>query len=698
MEARRRSVAPVALGAVRWCAAVTAAIAAALAAPPISPVAAVQASPAAHAQESPSPALSLVRQPAWTAVGGELPLRLKVDDGRPGLDLRFTLHGRLSSRTAFERTTLGEGLGSTLARIDLALDDQPTTRDGEVVATLGLRGSDRSGSGLLPATHTGVYPMEVELIDPDTGDALSAFVTWLVAVEPEPIDAPLSVAWIWQIGAPPLDRSDGTPDPDVLSQLLPGGRLDRIATSLATARGVPLTLAISPETLESWRDAAVADPRLSDGFEALRGAASRDEHQLLPAPYVPIDIPAIEASGLGDELVPELLAGADALEQILGRRVDPRTAFVEPVDAPALVRLRRSFVDRVAVREEALLPVERNLTPARPFTLAADDLTLRAASTNPGLYSLLDGPESVGLRAQRFLAGMSLVALEAPSSPRGLVFANPPDWDPDPSFMRTVLAGLRDHPLLAARTLDDYFTATPDDTFDDTGEPMIRLLGPSEPGEFPVSMTAYADARVTLDSFRTVVGSDDDSILRGERALLVALTTEWTAARAAEELSVINDAAAEFLGRISTTEQRVTLTARRAEIPLSFRNDTGRPVRVRVRLASSKLLFPDGPEKVVELDEGNTTERFLVEARANGTFKMTVTLTSEDGRLPVGPPTEVTVRSSVFSGIGAFLTIGAIAFLAGWWANHVRRGRRARRAAPADASPPPPAVDPAPAP
>ena len=59
---------------------------------------------------------------------------------------------------------------------------------------------------------------------------------------------------------------------------------------------------------------------------------------------------------------------------------------------------------------------------------------------------------------------------------------------------------------------------------------------------------------------------------------------------------------------------------------------------------------------------------------------MTVTLTTGDGALRMGiPPTRVTVRSAVFSGIGAALTVGALLFLALWWGNHFRRTRRAAR-------------------
>ena len=100
---------------------------------------------------------------------------------------------------------------------------------------------------------------------------------------------------------------------------------------------------------------------------------------------------------------------------------------------------------------------------------------------------------------------------------------------------------------------------------------------------------------------------------------------------------------------------------------------------MRVHLDSPKLIFPDGPDIVLTLPIGHSTKRVRVEARASGTFTMTVTLESADGSLELGPPTRVTIRSAVFSGIGIALTIGALLFLAGWWGNHFRRTRPERR-------------------
>jgi hypothetical protein len=119
----------------------------------------------------------------------------------------------------------------------------------------------------------------------------------------------------------------------------------------------------------------------------------------------------------------------------------------------------------------------------------------------------------------------------------------------------------------------------------------------------------------------------------------------------------------------------VTLTSRSAEIPVSLLNSTGRAVKVRVRLESQKLRFPEGAERVITLPPRNTTTRFSVEARASGTFPLRVFVTSENGALPL-QEARYTVRSTVVSGVGVFLTIGAGLFLAIWWVTHWRKSRR----------------------
>src|SRR3954452_24440627 len=100
--------------------------------------------------------------------------------------------------------------------------------------------------------------------------------------------------------------------------------------------------------------------------------------------------------------------------------------------------------------------------------------------------------------------------------------------------------------------------------------------------------------------------------------------------------------------------QRVTLTSRRASIPISLLNDTGRPLQVRVRLESDQLRFLDGAETVVTLAPQNTTERFRGESRSPGAFPLVIKVSSPDGTVMVNE-SQLTIRYTVVSGVGAVL-------------------------------------------
>src|SRR5262249_37571155 len=153
--------------------------------------------------------------------------------------------------------------------------------------------------------NTGIYPLSVELRS--GSQILDHFVTWLVYVpsgkSSGAIPEPLRVTWVWSLVAPPAHEADGqTPDPNVLSAMLPGGRLAKVAALLPYAKDVPLTLDVSPETLQSWAAFAKERRQLTPGVNAVVKAAGSDANDLLPAPYVPIDLPSFEQSGLGQYL------------------------------------------------------------------------------------------------------------------------------------------------------------------------------------------------------------------------------------------------------------------------------------------------------------------------------------------------------------------------------------------------------------
>ena len=618
--------------------------------------------------------MTLVQAPAWVRPGANLNLRLHLTGPTAALVMRVSVHSAITSRTAFADTIAGDGQGSVIDDVSVPVAFLPRTGS-DILVPIGLQdpGKPRDFSRL-GRIGTGVYPLTISL-SPSGGDPIASVETWLV-VAADKLDQPLSFAWVWQLVGTPRTSSNHT---EVQAAVEPNGRLGRAAQALASADGVPLSLVLGPETFETWAKIAAGDTLAATGIDAVRTAlADPARRQVLATPYVPLDLPSLYAARLSGGVVRDLRVGTDTVESVLGVLPDPRTVFLDPIDGPAISIARDAFAQRFIVRESAVKPVPHRLTPARPFGIASGGRVYPATAGNAFVDRLLAGAGSRAERAQRFLAGLSLIAIEAPSVPRGIVVTTPGNWNPDPALIAIVLAGLRDNPFIRATTVDDYFTNAPFET-DDNGSQVVTTLAPIHPKPPTVTVEQLSAAKASLASFRSLVGDNAPRVKAGEHAILIAPSSALASSTAAHELATIDAAAGAFLRSISTTRRTITLTSRTARIPLSFRNSTGQKVRVRVHLVSSKLTFPEGADLVLDLPPRNTTKRFLVEARTSGTFTMRVTLTTADDRFTIAT-TEMTVRSTVFSSIGVLLTVGALLFLAVWWGNHIWRSRRARRA------------------
>ena len=272
-----------------------------------------------------APGLVLIGQPAWVPVGTNLPLRLQVRGqaaGTPGLTVSATAHEAVSSRSGFQAAVEGRNLGSVLGQAELPLDLFPAGDDGSRTLNFPLQAEDASPDpNALQLRRTGVYPVEVELRQPD-GTRLAGFVTPVVAVAPganggAAIGQRLGVSWVVPMTAPPAYQADGKPDPSVVSQLRPEGRLGRRAIAIANS-GVPLTIAPGPESLESWTQLANGDPGLTTSLNAMRDALGRS--QVLAGAYVPVDVRSLVSGGLSAEVGPELVQGTDKLSALLGTR------------------------------------------------------------------------------------------------------------------------------------------------------------------------------------------------------------------------------------------------------------------------------------------------------------------------------------------------------------------------------------------
>ena len=155
--------------------------------------------------------------------------------------------------------------------------------------------------------------------------------------------------------------------------------------------------------------------------------------------------------------------------------------------------------------------------------------------SDEGLEHLLEGTEPPALRAANFLAGLAVVAIEAPNRTRGVAVTMPAALGSRrPRSSTECSEGLSGNPLLKPVTLDQLFDQVPLAT-DDNDAPVTRDLAPISGAAPTVNPRRYKTTRSNLDAFSTIVGKDDGRIAAGERALLISLTSIWPGVRGREE-------------------------------------------------------------------------------------------------------------------------------------------------------------------
>ncbi len=652
----------------------------------------------------PTGSIILRGQPAWSTPGDDVPFRLAIRAPRPGLVVQVVVHSAVLSRIAFERTLTGDRLGSQIASRSMPIDAMAVVGSDRVF-TLGLQDPEKpreQGRVALGSTSTGVFPVEIDLRDPDSNQVLDSFVTQLVTVRRRALDEvpnePLQVAWVWRVAAPPATTPSGTTSSAFTDAIEPNGRLGRIATGLGQVGDVPITLVPNPETVDALRSATPTNPRAASVLAALRTASSAS--RVLASPYTTIDGPAVLGANLGPAFGTAIALGRTTLESGLATVPDATITASAPLDAATLRRLRSDGgATRLIVAPESLAPADSfdQFTPARPFQLDTEAGPFEAIEVNALVTNLLVQSGPAALRAQQLLAGLSVIALEQPNRTRGVVVDSPLLWNPDTQRVAAVLAGLRDHPLLQGAALAELFGAIQPATT--TRSPYIRTLAPIPPTDAPVSVLRYSKGRREIDALAGMIGVQDPLVvqLRHQLDLTLAGRVPGTGPAVSKaRLHTIDAAVAAVAAGIQPLANRtVTLTSRKASVPLSITNASSRAITVKVTLESQKLEFPNGASRQIRIEPGNKTTNFDVAARASGTFPVLVTLASPDDGVQL-QRARYTLRSSAVSGVGLVLTVGAGVFLAAWWLTHWRRSRRAPVATGSSTFSPSPGSSPAP--
>ncbi len=625
----------------------------------------LSATPASAQGSGPGGArLVFVSQTPWAGTGGQFALRFRVDRpaGPSNLEVAISIYPAVATRSEFTGTLQDKVFGQPVTSPAVfplgALTAEP---NGDMTATVPLN---------LGRRPSGVLPVRVALRERDDGTVLDRLNTHLVYL-PTPEEGPkLGVSFLLPVHEPPGLQPDGA------RTLSDGDDLASLAQGIDAARALPVAFVPTPETVAAL--VASNDSRAGTVLNALREAV--DERPLMAGTYVPTSLPALTTGGLDGEVAGQLARGAATLTEGLRSMPDQRTWVAQqPIDATTLDLLASRGVDRVVATETpGLTPIPDQLvTLTRPFELEGERATVRGAAADAGLAAHFDDGNQA-LRATQLLADLAVIYLDFPDERRGVVVVPPRDWRLNPAFVGTLVTGLSGNPLVEAISLDTFFSGVTPAT--SRGVPLVRrpAVGPDD--NLVDSVDGLRSERSRLDSLGSVLGPTNALSGSLDERLLVAQSADLRSAQQRDlYLQGVQATIDAQLDAVDMPEGRsITLTSREGEIPVTFQNHTGHPLKVVVKLESDKLEFPGGTTRVLDLTRLNTTERFPVVARTSGTFPIRIVLESPDGKLTIGRA-RLTVRSTATSGLGVVISTGAVLFLALWWGRHTVKGRRARR-------------------
>lgn len=636
------------------------------------------------------PTIALSRQSETLVGDGQFSLEVTVtglDSVEAGTtaEVVVTVHQRVKTRSGFQQTIKNQNLGSVLgqaAPVPLVRTTDATPVTLQMSIPIGELSSTCPQCVRLGAD--GVYPVQVELRERGGERTYDEFTTHLIYA-PTPNANRLLVALIVPLHLAPSRTADGTLDIPPTDAFV--GRIE----ALQNHPLVPATLLPTPETIE-----ALDKGRVQGLLDQIRATVSGRE--IIASPYVrwraaDMDIPALQT-----ELKDQLTLGAQILQRVIAATPTPGVSML--IDGvPGRVPLQVLGSQKILASDDALADRTPRLAPGRPEVLDPDpgapDGTATAAVPlivlDPALHahlteSLSTRPAATDdvLRAQHLLADLAVLHFDAPNRSAGVAVLLPDNSSQ--TVLDLLLAGVgADVPTFEARTVSSLFDLPLRIT--SGGDPVVRIARPQSVAAMSDSLVLQAQrARSQINGYRSLFitpePSDEELSENLARAFAADLTIDQ---RAGYLRSTAGDAQRRLAAVRLAIPERLTLTARKQNVPIVIRNDTGRPVRVTLEVSSDNVVLRDEQSsgsqvpirflrRVVDVPGRVEQPRIVVETRGPGSFSLLVRMRAADGYELSGD--RYTLRSTLVGALGQVLTIGALTFLAMWWTRSIIRARR----------------------
>ena len=519
------------------------------------------------------------------------------------------------------------------------------------------------GELLRRPTDAGPHPVVIELAA--AGTVLDSLVTHLLVVPPEDEADPLprlTVALLFDLRQPLSLEPDGTSTVDPVEL----ERATTLAAALTTRVELPLTVQLPVETFE-----ALDALGLEAQSDTLRAAAVGNS--VLRAPWVEVDEESWRAAGRAD-LVAEVYQVGAAVMETTARISTGSVIRLDRTAGPATISmLTTGRIDAtgfvldpdgvVGVPGDPIGPVIVSDEEGIPFPAVMPDSLLASLATGPD-------PE---LAVQHTLAELLRIALTTGRDRAGVVIA---PGAMDLVALDLILDGLDQQSPLVPGTIEDVLALPFDELV--PGQRIEARLTPDPPEDLADHVARRGAIERRLDAYASIL-SNDVGIIEPLRTTLLASVAESVSESRDDYLAYVEERVDAGLSGVELVDTgRITITSRRAELPVTINNDQTLPITAVLALSAEKIGFPGGERQVHVLQPGQNVISLEVEALASGDSTINLRIESPEGAVELASGV-VRLRSTAISGLGLLISMVALAVLVGWWIQTIRRRRRARR-------------------
>lgn len=577
----------------------------------------------------------------------------------------------------------------------------------------------------------GVYPLAAELSGGDVELESRTFLPYWPGKKAAKGIRPLRLSWVWPlIDTPHRAACPALRNNSLAHSLAPGGRLGGLLAvgQTAAARRARLTWVIDPSLVSDAQ--LMTRPYKVGGGSTCSGAksmpASKDaqtwyggvrsvarQQNFFVTPYADVDVAALAHQGLNGDLASAFTDGKATARRLLGASQRTTPAVSQGIAWPPAGTADYSVLEGLAAKDlvRTVILDSTMMPPASPLPYTPTAVTstpdglgtrLHVLLADQTLTSILGEPRgeipgtvpgpsratgssglahaSVFAKDQWFLAETAMIAAEAPHLRRSVVVAPPRRWDPPADLAGALLASTGKAPWLRATSLASLLTSHRRHTGPPRRQPPQRRKSAGELRAPLLRQVRHLTGDVRL--LGSILTSGGDGYL--STAIAAIESSAWRGGKGSQRqagqlLHQVSSYVFSQLQQVKIIDPlRVTLGGKSGAIPVSVSNRLNHAIRVKleVKVPSSGRVtighFPD----IVTVQPGNQrTIKVPVQSAAAGSTTLTLRLATPAGRaLPV-KAAPLTVQATHFGTLAiVIIVVALVVFLITAAGRAIRRG------------------------